>query len=154
MQILEASGITCTWGVLELTEENINPILWWNWGKEWLQRKRRIFCPLWFVFAVLSGMVWSRHGSSLVVHGYSIWLQIIKLESLGLVFVKLIFQPSSSAILGMRLCIPSQLYATVTTRKVRFRIAPVPSARLLLIDLGRRNRADQSEKGCNGPECL
>lgn len=103
-------------------------------------------------------MVWSRHGSSLIVYGYSIWLQIIKLESLGPVVVKLILHPSSSAILGTCLCIPSQLSPAATAGKAYSRIVAAPSTQLLLVGstqlllvgLGRGKRADQSEKGCDG----
>lgn len=70
-----------------------------------------------------------------------------------LVLVKLIFHPSGLGILGTCLCIPSELHAAATAGKARFRIATAPSTGLLFIDLGR-SRADQLEKGCNGPECL
>lgn len=92
-----------TWSYLHLmclrvTVENIYQILWWSWGGEQLQRKGRILCLLWLSFTVLSGTVWNRHDSSLVVHGQGISLRIIKLESLGSLFVRLIFHPSSSSL--------------------------------------------------------
>lgn len=54
-----------------------------------------------------------------LAHGRSTRMIMMKLESLGLVFVRLIFHPSSSATLGMCLCIPSQLSAASSSREGR-----------------------------------
>lgn len=78
---------------------------------------------------VLSALIqaWSRHGSSPTAHGHSTWTMVIKSDSLGLVFVRLIFHPSSSATLGMCLCIPSQLSAGSSSREGSLRAAAQPS---------------------------